>query len=67
MINFELSCSNGKRLEWLVPDSVKNISGNVREESDSSDHSFSMVDDSFDSFRRPYDSHVNLVAGRSGH
>jgi hypothetical protein len=63
MVKFELVRS-GLRLEWVVPAS---ISISLTDTHSDSSTSFSMMEDSVEVLRRPYDSHVNLVAGRTNH
>lgn len=66
----------GRRLEWSVlhnaestavvfKDIFSNSSNGYKMSSPSS--TSSLKDDSRDAFRRPYDSHVNLAAGRQTH
>lgn len=65
MVKFDLVRS-GLRLEWSVPVSLAALSSEEESISESSE-SISMLEDSVEVLRRPYDSHVNLVAGRSHH
>ena len=55
---------SGVRLEWAVPSFIAISNSDTHSESSTS---FSMLEDSVEVLRRPYDSHVNLVAGRSNH
>jgi hypothetical protein len=67
MTKFDLTRS-GQRLEWAVPNAVlKEMVEGMNELDSSSSPSFTMLEDSIEILRRPYDSHVNLAAGRTNH
>ena len=55
---------SGARLEWDVPSAITISNSDTHSDSSSS---FTIMEDIAEVLRRPYDSHVNLVAGRSNH
>ena len=61
----------GKRLDWSVPAtlwvdySLIEEASSTNSEKDSDQNS--IIEDNIDTLKRPYDSHVNLAAGRTNH